>query len=150
VLLKNGFAVKPDTGHVYMEPHKYFVNFIQMPIVLAVFLIGVVGVLWGIGKSFFCSQYTKGIWFAGIGTVLTVLGLLLNAGYNNTAYYPSNYDLQSSLTIFNSSSSKFTLTTMSIVSILVPFVLAYIILAWRAINRKKISIAEMKAESHVY
>lgn len=150
ILLRDGFAVDPATGKVFMEPYKYFMNFVQMPVLLAVFLIGVVGVLWGLAASFLCKHYTKGIWFAGSGTVLTVLALLLNAGYNNTAYYPSTFDMQSSLTIFNSSSSKFTLTAMAFVSIIIPFVLAYIIHAWYSINKKKISIEEVKSEPHVY
>jgi cytochrome d ubiquinol oxidase subunit II len=155
VLLKDGYEIVSDSrGEIVTvntnSSYKYFNNFIQMPVVLGVFLIGVVGVLWGTGKSFFCANYTKGIWFAGVGTVLTVLALLLNAGYNNTAYYPSICDPKSSLTIFNSSSSKFTLTVMSVVSILVPFVLAYIVFAWRSMNKNNISISEMKTESHVY
>ena len=150
ILLKDGFAFKPDTGHVYMEPNKYLKNFLQMPAVAAVFLVGVVGVLWGAGCSYFCKKYTKGIWFAGAGTVLAVLALLLNAGYNNTAYYPSVADIQSSLTIFNSSSSKFTLTVMSVVSLTIPLVLAYIFYAWRAMNKKKLDLEELKTESHSY
>ena len=138
-LLKDGFAVSPETGQVYMEPHKYWHNFIQMPVVAGLFLIGVAGVLYGLGKSVFCPEYRKGIWFAGTGTVLTVLALLLCAGYNNTAYYPSNLDLQSSLTLANSCSSFFTLKVMSVVSILVPFVFAYIFYAWRAIDKKKLT-----------
>ena len=149
ILLRDGFAVNPDTHQVYMEPYKYFNNFIQMPLVGLLFLIGVVLVLFGTGKSLF-AVWTKGIWFAGIGTVLTVLALFLNAGFNNTSYYPSTYDLQSSLTIFNSSSSKFTLTVMSYVSILIPFVLAYIIYAWRAMNKKKITVDEINDGSHHY
>lgn len=149
ILLRDGFAVNPDTSEVYREPFKYFNNFVQMPIVALVFLLGVVLVLYGVGRSLF-TTWTKGIWFAGLGTVLAVLGLLLNVGYNNTAYYPSTYNLQHSLTIFNSSSSKFTLTVMSYVSILVPFVLAYIFYAWRAINKKKITVDEIKEEHHVY
>ncbi|MDR1056392.1 MAG: cytochrome d ubiquinol oxidase subunit II [Prevotellaceae bacterium] len=149
ILLRDGFAVNPDTGQVDMESYKYFNNFIQMPIVLIVFLAGVLLVLYGVGRSLF-TNWAKGIWFAGIGTVLTVLGLLLNVGYNNTSYYPSTYDLQGSLTIFNSSSSKFTLMVMSYVSILVPFVLAYIVYAWRVMNKKKISIDEIKNDSHAY
>jgi cytochrome d ubiquinol oxidase subunit II len=150
ILLMNGFAFKPDTGHIYTEPNKYLKNFLQMPAVAALFLVGVLGVLGGTGCSYFCKKYTKGIWFAGAGPVLTVLALLLNAGYNNTAYYPSLADMQSSLTIVNSSSSKFTLTVMSIVSLTIPFVLAYIFYAWRAINRKKLAIEELKTESHSY
>ena len=149
-LLKDGFAVNPDTQEIVMEPFKYFNNFLAMPYLLVLFLVGVVGVLWGLGKSIFCKTYTKGIWFAGIGTVLTVLSLLLVVGYNNTAYYPSTADLQSSLTLSNSCSSLFTLKTMAYVSILVPFVLAYIIYAWRAIDSKPISSDELKNDGHAY
>lgn len=150
ILFRDGFAVDPVTGLVSLEPYKYFTNFVQMPIVFVVFLVGVFGVLLGLVVSFICKHFTKGIWYAGLGTVLTVLALLLNVGYNNTAYYPSTFDLQSSLTIFNSSSSKFTLSTMAIVSIMIPFVLAYIVYAWYSMNKKKISIDELKSESHVY
>lgn len=149
-LLKDGFAVRPETGQVYMEPHKYWHNFIQMPVVAGLFLIGVAGVLYGLGKSVFCPEYRKGIRFAGTGTVLTVLALLLCAGYNNTAYYPSNLDLQSSLTLANSCSSFFTLKVMSVVSILVPFVFAYIFYAWRAIDKKKLTRKELAEEEHAY
>lgn len=149
-LLKDGFAVDPTSGSVFMEPYKYFNNLIEMPYLLVLFLIGVVGVLYGIGKSIFCNTYTCGIWFAGIGTVLTVLALLLTVGYNNTAYYPSLVDAQSSLTIANSCSSEFTLKTMAYVSILVPFVLAYIVYAWRAIDRKPITMEELENDGHKY
>ena len=142
--------VDPETGEVYMEPCKYWHNFIQMPVVSLVFLAGVAGVLYGLGKSVFCPEYRKGIWFAGTGTVLTVLALLLCAGYNNTAYYPSNLDLQSSLTLANSCSSFFTLKVMSVVSILVPFVFAYIFYAWRAIDKKKLTRKELAEEEHAY
>lgn len=149
-LLKDGFAVLPDTGEVVMEPFKYFHNLLAMPYLLVLFLLGVVGVLFGLGKSVFSKTFTKGIWFAGIGTVLTVLSLLLLVGYNNTAYYPSVADLQSSLTLSNSSSSKFTLKVMAYVSILVPFVLAYIFYAWRAIDRKPITSDEIQKDEHGY
>ncbi|NOU19800.1 MAG: cytochrome d ubiquinol oxidase subunit II [Bacteroidales bacterium] len=149
LILRNGFAVDPTNGNVSMESFKYLHNLLAMPIVLAVFLTGVLLVLWGIFKSL-VANYTKGIWFSGIGTVLTVLGIFLVAGYNNTAYYPSTFNLQNSLTIYNSSSSKFTLTVMSFVSLLVPFVLAYIWHTWRLINGKKIDADEMKNEGHVY
>ena len=149
-LLKDGFAVNPETGEVYMEPYKYFQNLIQMPYLLVLFLVGVVGVLYGLIKSVFCKTFTKGIWFAGIGTILTVLALLLSVGYNHTAYYPSLSDLQSSLTLANSCSSKFTLEVMAYVSILVPFVLAYIFYAWRAIDRKPITPEEMRNDEHTY
>lgn len=150
ILVGDGFAVNPDTQEVFMQPYKYFTNFIEMPLVLIVFLVGVVLVLFGIIYTLLKKTFTKGIWFAGAGTVLTVLGLLLCAGYNNTAYYPSTADLQSSLTISNSCSSMFTLKVMAYVSILVPFVLAYIFYAWRAIDKKKITATEMKGDDHAY
>lgn len=150
VLLKTG-VLYDESGNCKPEEYKYLKNFLQMPAILAMFLVGVVGVLWGIGKTYFSKPvYSKGIWFAGAGTVLTVLALLLTAGYNNTAYYPSNYDINSSLTIVNSSSSKFTLTAMSIVSIAIVFVLAYIFYFWRVMNRKKMTVEEIKSESHTY
>ena len=149
LMLRDGFAVNPDTKEVFMQPYKYLHNLIEMPVILITFLVGVVLVLWGIGKSLL-STYTKGIWFTGVGTIITVLSLFLIAGYNNTAYYPSTFNLQHSLTIFNSSSSKFTLSVMSIVSILIPFVATYIWFAWRAITSKKIDAEEMGKESHTY
>lgn len=149
-LLSNGFAVDPGTEVIYMEPYKYLTNFLEMPVVAILFLIGVVLVLWGIGKTIFSTSYSKGIWFAGFGTVFTVLALLLTAGYNHTSYYPSTADLQSSLTLANSCSSEFTLKTMAYVSILVPFVLAYIVYAWRAIDNKKIDTKELKEDGHSY
>lgn len=149
-LLADGYAVNPETGVVFMEPYKYLTNFLQMPVVLAVFLIGVLAVLWGIIRTLWKPTFDKGIWFAGPGTVLTVLALMLVAGYNHTAYYPSTADLQSSLTLANSSSSTFTLRVMSYVSLLVPFVLAYIFYAWRSIDKKKIDVAEMEGGGHAY
>ena len=146
ILVADGFAVRPDTGEIYMEPYKYLHNFLAMPVVLIVFLLGVVGVLWGIVRTLWKPAFRKGIWFAGAGTVLTVLALFLIAGYNDTAYYPSTADLQSSLTLANSCSSQFTLKTMAYVSILVPFVLAYIWYAWRSIDRCKITAEEMEKE----
>ena len=118
-----------------------------MPIVLIIFLVGVFGVLYGLTRSFL-SEWRKGIWFAGPGTILTVLSLFLIAGLNNTSFYPSNADLQSSLTITNSSSSHYTLTAMSYVSLFVPFVIAYIVYAWRAINNKPIDKEEIENKSH--
>lgn len=149
LLFLDGFAYDPATQVVYREEYKYLNNFLQMPFNTVLFLLGVAGVLFGIGKSLF-TQWTKGIWFAGAGTVLTVFSLFILAGYNNTAYYPSTFDLQSSLTIENSSSSKYTLTVMSYVSLLVPFVLAYIYWAWKSINNKKLDAAELEKESHSY
>lgn len=149
LMIIDGFAVNPDTKEVFMEPYKYLHNFIEMPLVLVLLLIGVVGVLWGLFVSVF-KKKDNGIWFAGIGTVFTVLALFLIAGYNNTAFYPATPDLQSSLTIANSSSSHFTLTAMSYVSLLVPFVLAYIVYAWRAMDKKKITAEEINSDSHSY
>lgn len=149
-LLADGYAVRPETGEVFMEPYKYLTNFLQMPVVLLVFLVGVVAVLWGIIRTLWKPAFDKGIWFAGAGTVLTVLALLLVAGYNNTAYYSSTHDLQSSLTLANSCSSQFTLKVMAYVSILVPFVLAYIFYAWRSIDNRKIDAKEMEEGGHAY
>lgn len=149
-LLADGYAVRPETGEVFMEPYKYLTNFLQMPVVLLVFLVGVVAVLWGIIRTLWKPAFDKGIWFAGAGMVLTVLALLLVAGYNNTAYYPSTHDLQSSLTLANSCSSQFTLKVMAYVSILVPFVLAYIFYAWRSIDNRKIDAKEMEEGGHAY
>lgn len=149
-LLKSGFAVNPDTGEIFMEDYKYLTNLLELPYILIVFLLGVVGVLYGLIKSVISSTFRKGIWYSGTGTVLTVLSLLLLVGYNNTSYYPSVGDLQSSLTIANSSSSFFTLKTMAYVSILVPFVLAYIFYAWRAIDKKKITQEEIDKDDHSY
>ena len=149
VLLKDGFAYN-DEGIIYMEPYKYLNNFLEMWYLLVLLLIGVVLVLFGIGKTIFSKVYNGGIWPAGIGTVLTVLALLLSCAWNHTAYYPSTADLQSSLTLVNSCSSEFTLRTMFYVSLLVPFVLAYIIYAWRAIDKKKITKEELQGDDHAY
>jgi cytochrome d ubiquinol oxidase subunit II len=154
LLLQDGFAVRENPltkeREVFLQPYKYFMNLFEMPIVLVVLLTGVVGVLFGIIRTVISSAWTKGIWFVGTGTVLTVLALLLCAGWNDTAYYPSLADLQSSLTIENSSSSLFTLKAMSIVSILIPFVLAYIFYAWRALDLRKIDTKEMEENEHTY
>ena len=135
-LIADGFAVNPDTQEIFMQPYKYALNLLQMHYVTGILLVGVILVLWGIGKTYLKPSYREGIWFSGTGTVLTVLALLLCAGWNHTAYYPSITDLQSSLTLQNSCSSPFTLKVMSYVSILIPFVLAYIFYAWRAIDLK--------------
>lgn len=150
LFVADGFAVNPDTQEVYKETGKYLHNFLAMPGVLLVFLAGVVLVLFGIGKTILKEGYRRGIWFAGIGTILTVLALLLCVGWNNTPYYPSNVDLQSSLTIANSCSSPFTLKVMSFVSILIPFVLAYIFYAWRAIDLRGINRSDLEHDSHMY
>ena len=149
LLLKDGYAWHPETGVIYMEPYKYFHNLIDMWYLLILLLIGVVLVLFGIGKTIVSKDYIGGIWPAGIGTVLTVLALLLCSAWNHTAYYPSTADLQSSLTLANSCSSEFTLRTMFYVSLLVPFVLAYIIYAWHSIDKKKLDKQEI-ADDHAY
>lgn len=148
LLLKDGFAYNAE-GVIYMEPYKYLNNFIDMWYLTVLLLIGVVLVLFGIGKTIVSKDYIGGIWPAGIGTVLTVLALLLCSAWNNTAYYPSTAHLQSSLTLENSCSSKFTLLTMFYVSLLVPLVVAYIVYCWRAIDKKKLTREELNGD-HVY
>ena len=148
LLLKDGFNYDPVTKLVNIEPYKYLHNLLAMPVVLVLLLAGVVLVLFGIIRSLMVSRFTGGIWYAGLGTILAVLSLLLIAGFNHTCYYPSiklGY-LQNSLTIENSSSSHYTLKAMSYVSLAVPFVLAYIAWAWRALNRKQITTEELNEE----
>ena len=148
LLLSKGYAVAAD-GTVSLEPFKYLHNLLQMPAVLVMLLVGVVLVLWGLYLGAF-GKSVKGIWPAGIGTVLVVMSVFFLAGFNGTAYYPSCTDLQSSLTIRNSSSSYFTLKVMSWVSLLIPFVLAYIVFAWRAMDRRKITRDEIAGEGDKY
>jgi cytochrome d ubiquinol oxidase subunit II len=143
-LLKDGFAIDPASGLIVMQPYKYLTNFITMWWLLLLFLAGVVLVLFGGIKSIFSSSYNRGIWPVGIGVVMVVLALLTSVGYNGTAYYPSNADLQSSLTLANSCSSEFTLRTMAWVSIFIPFVLAYIVYAWHSIDKKEIEKEEIE------
>ena len=145
-LVKDGYAYDPASGVIMMEPYKYLHNFIDMWYLSVVLLAGVALVLYGIIRTVVSKTYICGIWPVGIGTVLTVLALLLSAGWNNTAYYPSNADLQSSLTIANSCSSYFTLSTMAVVSILIPFVLAYIVYAWYSIDKKKLDKQEIATD----
>jgi len=151
LMFKDGFSVNPATGEIFMQPYKYFHNLIEMPLVLLLFLTGVVLVLTGIILPVisYVKHGEKGIWFSGFGTVIAVFSLFLLAGFNNTAYYPSVADLQSSLTIANSSSSHYTLTAMSYVSLIIPFVLIYIVYIWRIINKKKIDINDIERD-HVY
>ena len=148
LLLKDGYAVDAN-GLIVMESNKYLHNLLDMWYILIILLAGIALVLFGIGKTVWSKDYNGGIWPAGIGTVLTVLCLLLIAGWNQTAYYPSTADLQSSLTIDNSCSSEFTLRTMFYVSFFVPFVLAYIVYAWRAIDKKKLDKEEL-GDNHAY
>ena len=142
-LVKDGYAADPDTGAISLQPMKYLDNLVDMWYVAAALLAGVALVLYGILRTAMVGTYVRGIWPAGIGVVLTVCALLLTAGWNDTAYYPSNADLQSSLTIANSCSSEFTLRTMAYVSIFIPFVLAYIFYAWHSIDKKKIDKKEI-------
>jgi len=152
ILVRKGFAYSPETGDVFMEPFKYLHNLINMPVVLILLLAGVGLVLLGLYKTWksYNAFHGKAIWYVGPGTILTVFALFLTAGLNHTAFYPSVYDLQSSLTIENASSSKYTLTAMSYVSLMVPFVFAYIWYTWKAINNKKIDRKEMEEERHKY
>ena len=151
LMFKDGFAVNPATGEIFMQPYKYFHNLIEMSLVLLLFLTGVVLVLTGIILPVisYVKHGEKGVWFSGFGTVIAVFSLFLLAGFNNTAYYPSVADLQSSLTIANSSSSHYTLVAMSYVSLIIPFVLIYIVYVWRIINKKKVEIRDIEGK-HVY
>lgn len=148
LLLSSGFGYN-ENGIVAMEAYKYLNNFLAMPVVLVLFLVGVLAVIAGIYLAWF-RKSTKAIWWAGTGTVFTVFSLFLIAGFNHTSFYPSTFDLQSSLTIGNSSSSLYTLTVMSYVSLIVPFVIAYIYWVWRALDKKKIDKAEMQNNDHAY
>lgn len=151
ILLSDGWAVDPATGTISVEPYKYWHNLLAMPLLFVALTAGVLAVLTGIVRDLRKESSTQGIWWSGSGTVVTVVCLFLLAGYNDTAYYPSLSDMQSSLTIYNSSSSEFTLTAMSIVSVLIPFVAAYIWYAWRAMNRRKITREEIaSADEHLY
>ena len=147
-MVREGFAVDA-AGTVFMEKYKYLHNLIQMPAVMAMLLVGVVLVLASIWMGGFTTS-RKAIWAGGPGTVLVVMAVFFLAGFNGTAYYPSIADLQSSLTLANSCSSQFTLTVMSCVSLLIPFVLAYIVYAWRQMDKKKITQEEIKSSSDIY
>jgi cytochrome bd ubiquinol oxidase subunit II len=149
ILTKDGYAVQ-NNGIVFLQKYKYFQNFIDMPIVLIMFLIGVIMVVIAVFLTIIFKK-TCCIKTGGIGIVLTVMALLLNVGFNNTAYYPSTSDLQSSLTIMNSSGSHYTLSTMSYVSVMIPFVLAYITYAWYSMDKVKITKEEIESpDSHNY
>jgi cytochrome d ubiquinol oxidase subunit II len=149
-LLAEGYAVDPGTKDIYLEKMKYLHNFIEMPLVMILFLLGVVAVLYGIFLTVFSARFKNGIWFSGAGTVVTVTMLFLVAGYNNTAFYPSSVDLQSSLTLQNSSSSEFTLSAMAVVSLFVPVVVAYIFYAWRALEKKRLNLDDLNSDGHTY
>jgi cytochrome d ubiquinol oxidase subunit II len=149
LMFLDGFAYEPETMIVYMQSNKFWLNIIEMPVNTLIMLTGVVLVIWGIFAGF-AGRSKNGIWFTGLGTFLTVFSLFILAGFNNTCFYPSYHDLQSSLNIRNASSSRYTLKVMSYVSLVVPVVVAYIWLAWRAINKKPIDADEMKSGSHTY
>ena len=149
VLVKDGFAVDAATGAIVMEPMKYLHNLMDMWYLAVVMVAGVALLLYGVGRTVVSNSYIRGIWPAGIGVVMVVLVLLLCAGWNNTAYYPSNADLQSSLTIANSCSSRFTLSTMFYVSLLVPLVLEYIAYVWRVMDSRKLTHDEI-ADDEAY
>jgi len=149
LLFIEGFAYDPETLLVTKEKFKYLHNILEMPVNTVILLAGIVLVLFGVIKSLF-THFENAIWYSGIGTVLTVFAIFILAGFNNTCFYPSLTDMQSSLNIQNASSSHYTLTAMSYVSLVVPFVFAYIFFAWRAINNKKIDQKEMESETHVY
>ena len=148
LLCSDGRAIDPASGTVNIEPYKYLHNLLAMPAVAIVLLAGVAAVLWGLWSGG-RNGSRRAIWFSGAGTILTVLALLLLAGWNDTCYYPSLTDMQSSLAITNSSSSLFTLKVMSVVSLLIPFVAAYIWYAWRALTRP-ISEREVEEAEHKY
>jgi len=150
LIRKVGFSYDPVTNFVEMEPNKYFNNLLAMPTVLAMMLLGIVLVLFGIIRTLASRRFKRGIWYSGFGTILTVMSLLLIAGFNNTCYYPSLFNPQVSLTIENSSSSHYTLVVMSYVSLFIPFVLAYIIWVWRTLNKKPITTEELKEDMYSY
>ena len=148
LLTMEGFAADSE-GVIFMEPYKYLNNLMEMPIVLVMFLVGAVFLVTGVVLTLIKPKFVRGIWLAAPGTVLAVMALFMLAGYNNTAYYPSNADIQSSLTLQNSSSSEFTLTCMSIVSLIIPFVVAYIAYFWRRMDICSITTEELK-ETETY
>ena len=149
LLTKSGFAVDAD-GRVFIEQYKYLHNFLAMPWVLTTFIVGTLLVLAGLVWTLACRKFRRGIWLSGAGTVLAVMSVFLVAGLNGTSYYPSVTDLQSSLTLANSCSSEFTLRTMAYVSIAIPFVLAYIVYAWRSMDRKSLTSQELEETDHKY
>lgn len=151
IFTMQGFAVDSITSQVYMENYKYFNNLIEMPIVLVLFLVGVILVLLGIFVNLFKNSIS-GIWYSGFGTVLTVFSLFMLVGFNNTSFYPSSFDLQSSLTIYNASSSEYALSIMTVASLLVPIVITYIFFTWRSIDKTKITVEEVNDNKshHVY
>jgi len=147
LLTQDGYAV--NNGIVSLESYKYWHNLLEMPMVLILFLIGVILVLLAWFRSF-TNAIPRAFWCASSGVFLVVLALFFIAGFNNTSFYPSYTNLQSSLTIYNASSSHYTLSVMSYVSLFVPVVILYIALAWRSLSKKKIDTSELNQNSHVY
>jgi len=148
--VSEGFAFESETGKIVMEDYKYLNNIVEMPANTIIMIIGIFGVLFGVIKTIFKPDFSSGIWISGAGTIMTVFSLFILAGFNDTAFYPSISDLQSSLTIRKASSSHYTLTAMSYISLLIPFVIAYIWHSWKALNKEKISIEELEKEEHKY
>jgi cytochrome d ubiquinol oxidase subunit II len=145
----DGYALNPADGSIFLESNKYLHNLIEMPLTLILLLAGLILVIGGVMLNYF-TESVRGIWPAGLGTVLTVLAIFFLAGYNNTAFYPSSLDLNSSLTIYNASSSHYTLTMMSYVALMIPFVLGYIIWVWRQMDSRKLSLAEVVSDKKSY
>ncbi len=144
LITMEGFAVDAS-GRVFMEQGKYFTNLLQMPLVFVLLLVGAVLIVVGVVMTLWRKDFRRGIWLAGPGTTLAVMALFMVVGYNNTAYYPSVADLQSSLTLANSSSSEFTLRTMAVVSLIIPFVVAYIAYFWRQMDKKSLTTDELNS-----
>ena len=142
-IVMEGFAVD-ENGVVSMEKGKYINNYLEMPLVMAMLLIGAILLVIAVALTLFKKGYKRGIWFAGPGTILAVISVVLIVGYNGTAYYPSVADIQDSLTLSNSCSSEFTLKTMAIVSLIIPFVVAYIAYFWRQMDKKSITKEELE------
>lgn len=149
-LLLTAKGVEVKDGVMTWVDHKYLDNLLSQPWIALVLLLGVAGVLWGIIHTIISKNYSRGIWWTGAGTVFTVMALFFLAGFSNTAYYPSTIDVNSSLTLANSSSSEFTLKVMSVVSLITPFVIAYIAYVWHSMDRKQITPEEMRSDSHKY
>ena len=149
ILSGKGYAIQPD-GSILLVPYKYFQNLLDMKWNTLLLLLGVAGIVVGIFRTLLAPYWRKGIWFTGIGTVMAVMALFFLVGFNNTAFYPSYSDLDSSLTIYNASSSRYTLETMAYVSLIAPFVMAYIFYAWRALNKKRIDLQDIEKDHHAY
>jgi cytochrome d ubiquinol oxidase subunit II len=144
LLTMDGYAVDGN-GVVYMEKYKYLHNLLAMPHTLVMLLMGALLLVAGVAATLLKNNFNRGIWLAAPGTVLAVMALFMLAGYNNTAYYPSSVDLQSSLTLANSCSSEFTLRTMAVVSLIIPFVVAYIAYFWRQMDKKSLTVEELES-----